>query len=58
MRRRAATAGMMVVSLAASGPAEAAGVLPGDIMLDLDGTPDRRASGLARRWVRTASARA
>jgi S1-C subfamily serine protease len=39
--------GMMVVSLAAGGPAAAAGVLPGDIMLDLDGTPVRRARALA-----------
>ncbi len=39
--------GMMVVNLAAGGPAEAAGVLPGDIMLDLDGTPVRRARALA-----------
>ena len=39
--------GMMVVTLAAGGPAAAAGVLPGDIMLDLDGTPVRRARALA-----------
>ena len=39
--------GMMVVSLADGGPAAAAGVLPGDIMLDLDGTPVRRARALA-----------
>jgi S1-C subfamily serine protease len=39
--------GMMVVSLAEGGPAAAAGVLPGDIMLDLDGTPVRRARALA-----------
>jgi len=39
--------GMMVVSLADGGPAAAAGVLPGDIMLDLDGTPVRRARTLA-----------
>jgi S1-C subfamily serine protease len=39
--------GMMVVSLADGGPAVAAGVLPGDIMLDLDGTPVRRARALA-----------
>jgi S1-C subfamily serine protease len=30
-------AGLMVVSLAPDGPAEQAGVLPGDILLDLDG---------------------
>jgi len=39
--------GMMVVNLAVGGPAAAAGVLPGDIMLDLDGTPVRRARALA-----------
>ncbi len=39
--------GMMVVSLADGGPAAAAGVLPGDIMLDLDGTPVRRIRALA-----------
>jgi S1-C subfamily serine protease len=39
--------GMMVVNLAAGGPAAAAGVLPGDIMLDLDGTPVRPARALA-----------
>lgn len=39
--------GMMVVSLADGGPATTAGVLPGDIMLDLDGTPVRRARALA-----------
>jgi S1-C subfamily serine protease len=39
--------GMMVVSLASGGPAALAGVLPGDIMLDLDGTPVRRARVLA-----------
>jgi S1-C subfamily serine protease len=39
--------GMMVMSLAAGGPAATAGVLPGDIMLDLDGTPMRRMRALA-----------
>ena len=39
--------GMMVMSLAAGGPAAAAGVLPGDILLDLDGTPVRRMRALA-----------
>jgi len=39
--------GMMVVSLASGGPAEHAGVLPGDILLDLDGTPVRRMRALA-----------
>lgn len=37
--------GMMVMNLAAGGPAEQAGVLPGDILLDVDGiaAPDARA---------------
>jgi S1-C subfamily serine protease len=39
--------GMMVVSLADGGPAAGAGVLPGDILLDLDGTPLRRMRALA-----------
>jgi S1-C subfamily serine protease len=39
--------GMMVVSLADGAPAILAGVLPGDIVLDLDGTPVRRARALA-----------
>ena len=39
--------GMMVVSLASGGPAELAGVLPGDVLLDLDGTPVRRMRALA-----------
>ena len=39
--------GMMVMSLADSGPAAAAGVLPGDILLDLDGTPVRHMRALA-----------
>jgi S1-C subfamily serine protease len=39
--------GMMVVSLAGGGPAEHGGVLPGDILLDLDGTPVRRMRALA-----------
>jgi S1-C subfamily serine protease len=34
--------GMMVVSLASGGPAATAGVLPGDILLDLNGAPLRR----------------
>lgn len=34
--------GLMVVGLAAGGPAEAAGVMPGDIVLDIDGTPAGR----------------
>ncbi|HEY1930918.1 MAG TPA: PDZ domain-containing protein [Acetobacteraceae bacterium] len=40
-------AGMMVVSLATDGPAAQAGVLPGDILLDLDGTPVRRMRALS-----------
>jgi S1-C subfamily serine protease len=39
--------GMMVMSLASGGPAATAGVLPGDILLDLDGTPVRRMRALA-----------
>jgi S1-C subfamily serine protease len=40
-------AGMMVVSLASGGPAAQAGVLPGDILLDLDGMPVRRMRALS-----------
>ncbi len=39
--------GMMVMSLASAGPAEKAGVLPGDILLDVDGTPVPSARALA-----------
>jgi S1-C subfamily serine protease len=39
--------GLMVVSLAASAPAEAAGMLPGDIVLDIDGTPLNRPRALS-----------
>jgi len=39
--------GMMVVSLADGAPAVLAGVLPGDIVLEVDGTPVRRARSLA-----------
>jgi S1-C subfamily serine protease len=39
--------GLMVVGLASSGPAEAAGMLPGDIVLELDGSPVSRPRGLA-----------
>ncbi len=39
--------GLMVVSLAASAPAEAAGVLPGDIALDIDGSPLNRPRALS-----------
>jgi S1-C subfamily serine protease len=40
-------AGMMVVSLADGAPASVAGVLPGDIVLEVDGTPVRRTRALA-----------
>jgi len=40
-------AGMMVVSLAAGAPAEQAGVLPGDIILEVDGVHAGRARGVA-----------
>jgi S1-C subfamily serine protease len=40
-------AGMMVVGLASSSPAEQAGVLPGDIILEVDGRQTGRARGLA-----------
>jgi S1-C subfamily serine protease len=39
--------GLMVVALAGGGPSEAAGVLPGDIVLDIDGTPPGRRRGLS-----------
>jgi S1-C subfamily serine protease len=39
-------AGLMVVSLAASAPAEAAGIMPGDIVLDIDGVPLSRPRAL------------
>jgi S1-C subfamily serine protease len=39
--------GLMVVSLAPSAPAETAGVLPGDILLDIDGAPVSRPRALA-----------
>jgi S1-C subfamily serine protease len=39
--------GMMVVNLASGGPAAQAGVLPGDILLDLNGTPVRRVHALS-----------
>jgi S1-C subfamily serine protease len=39
--------GMMVTSLAPGAPAEQAGVLPGDILLDVDGIHARRARALA-----------
>ena len=40
-------AGMMVVGLAPGSPAEQAGVLPGDIILEVDGRQTGRARGLA-----------
>jgi len=40
--------GLMVASLAAGGPAESAGTLPGDIVLELDGSPVADVRGLAR----------
>jgi S1-C subfamily serine protease len=40
-------AGMMVVGLAAGAPAEQAGVLPGDIILEVDGRRTGRPRGLA-----------
>jgi S1-C subfamily serine protease len=46
-RREDCPAGMLVVSLAAGGPAEQAGVLPGDILLELDGHPAARPRALA-----------
>ncbi len=40
-------AGMMVIAIAADCPAEQAGVLPGDIILEIDGRRTGRARGLA-----------
>jgi S1-C subfamily serine protease len=40
-------AGMMVIAIAAGCPAEQAGVLPGDIILEVDGRRTGRARGLA-----------
>jgi S1-C subfamily serine protease len=37
----------MVVALAGGGPAETAGILPGDIVLDIDGTEITRARALS-----------
>jgi S1-C subfamily serine protease len=39
--------GLMVVGLASGGPAETAGILPGDIVLDLDGTEVNRPRALS-----------
>ncbi|HET6306614.1 MAG TPA: S1C family serine protease [Rhodopila sp.] len=39
--------GLMVVALAGGGPAETAGILPGDIVLDIDGTEITRARALS-----------
>lgn len=41
-------AGLMVISLAPQGPADRAGVLPGDILLDLDGAPAPHPRAVAR----------
>jgi S1-C subfamily serine protease len=43
----AGDSGLMVVGLASGGPAEAAGVLPGDIVLDIDGAPVSRPRALS-----------
>jgi S1-C subfamily serine protease len=40
--------GLMLASLAKDGPAEKAGLMPGDIILDLDGQPVGDARGLGR----------
>jgi S1-C subfamily serine protease len=37
----------MVLSLAAGGPAQMAGVLPGDILLEIDGQPLARTRAIA-----------
>jgi S1-C subfamily serine protease len=39
--------GLMVVGLAGGGPAEVAGVLPGDIVLDIDGSAVNRPRALS-----------
>lgn len=39
--------GLMVLSLAAGGPAQTAGVLPGDILLEIDGQPLARTRAIA-----------
>jgi S1-C subfamily serine protease len=39
--------GLMVVGIASGGPAETAGVLPGDIVLDIDGAPISRPRALS-----------
>ena len=44
-------AGLMIVSLAPHGPAEQAGVLPGDILLDVDGAPAAHPRAVARALV-------
>lgn len=41
--------GMMVLNLLPGGPAEQAGVMPGDILLEVDGTPAPNARALAAR---------
>jgi S1-C subfamily serine protease len=42
-----AETGMLVVSLADGAPAVLAGILPGDIVLEVDGSPVRRARAFA-----------
>ena len=50
LREAAGTeAGLMVLGLADGGPAAAAGVMPGDILVALDGQPVARARALAER---------
>ena len=44
--------GLMVVGLAGGGPAETAGILPGDIVLDIDGTPPAGRAPCPPRWAR------
>ena len=39
--------GLMVVGLASGGPSETAGILPGDIVLDIDGAPAGRRGSLS-----------
>ncbi len=46
-RQAASTeSGLMIVGLASGGPAEIAGILPGDIVLDIDGAPAGRPRAL------------
>ena len=50
-------AGLMVLSLAPEGPAERAGVLPGDILLDVDGAPAPHPRAVARALAASAVGR-